>query len=157
MKQLILFVFVLCLGVSVYASECDSVVKKGFYYYCGGMKLSTKSAVESILSSCPAAHKQYYIASNLGIAGNVFGAIGGACIGFNLGRMIAAGKEATVKPLWGIGGGFAGLGLIFAASAGMQAKSAIDKYNAKDCDSSQSISKIRMLISCNSISVIVDL
>lgn len=156
MKKTMVIILVLSLGICVYASECESLVKKGFYYYCGETKLTRKSDVEYYLASCPAAQKEYSIAKNLDIVGSVFGAIGGFCLGYNLGKLVARGKDATIKPLWGIGAGVSGLGLVFAVPAAIKEKSAIDKYNNKNCDSTQSSIKIRMLIACNSISVTVD-
>lgn len=156
MKKVVLYGLIICLCMYAFSTACETIDKQGMYYYCGDTRLKTRDDFEPVLSTCPAAHSEYITAWGLGIAGNVFATIGGFCLGFNLGRMIAAGPEATIPALWGIGGGSAAVGFTFAGAATAKLKSAINTYNSKKCETAQSNTRVKMQIAYNSISFIVD-
>ena len=156
MKKVMFYGFILFFCMYAFSSDCESIDKRGLYYYCGETRLKSRSDFESVLSTCPAAHHEYITAQGFGITGNVFATIGGFCLGFNLGRMIAAGPEATIPALWGIGGGSAAVGFTFAGVATAKVKSAINMYNTKNCEIIQSRKKVEIQISYHSVSCIVN-
>jgi len=158
MKKIIAFICLVCINIPVISSECGSIVKRGFIYYCGETKLTKANDIRSALSECPAACDQFETGYNLGIGGSIFVGIGGGCIGYNLGRMIGSGgKETAIRPLWAIGGGCFGVGLIFASVASQQKKYAITKFNNRICNALQSNQKINIRLSFNSMWLTVDL
>jgi len=93
MKKIIAFICLVCINIPVISSECGSIVKRGFIYYCGETKLTKANDIRSALSECPAACDQFETGYNLGIGGSIFVGIGGGCIGYNLGRMIGSGQR----------------------------------------------------------------
>lgn len=158
MKSVLVPICVLGAYLLVFSSECDSIVKRGFSYYCGDIKLAKIRDIRSALSDCPAACDQFETAYELGMNGSICAGIAVGCIGYNLASMMSPrGKEAAIRPLWAVGGACFGVGLIFAAIASNQKKFAVTKFNNQICHKTQSNQKITLNISFNSMRVTVDL
>jgi len=88
------------------SAECDSIVKKGWFYYCGETKLSKVSDIAAALSSCPTARDIYSSAKGMSTGGSLLAGIGGACLGWNVGNLIFP-TTGPIPALWVVGGGCA--------------------------------------------------
>jgi hypothetical protein len=121
-------VVIASLAAGAFSQDCDSIRKEGSKYYCGEVRLKTKADFQSVLASNPEALSTYNGALGLAMAGNIFGQIGGALLGYGLGSMLF--KDDPIYPtLMAVGGGIAVIGIGMSVGAGSKVKNAILIYN----------------------------
>jgi hypothetical protein len=136
---------------SAIAADCDSIIQKDMFYYCGETKLSKVSEIESALSSCPAASEMYSTARGLGTGSSILTTIGGICLGWNIGNLLFP-TTGVIPALWFVGGGCAGIGITMAVFAGTKSKKAIGIYNSHDCAEKSSF-RLDLKVSGNALSL----
>jgi hypothetical protein len=106
----------------------------GYIYYQGNKALSFKQVMQ-LTASHPEASTLMAQANNIRGSAQIFGIVGGGCIGFSLGYLLAnavTGKAINKPVLFislGAGAVFSGIGIGCDVRANNKTKEAIDVYN----------------------------
>jgi len=149
-RQLTVAIMALLLFYTITISaECDSIVTKGGFYYCGETKLSKGSDIEAILSSCPIARDRYSSAKGIGTGGSLLAVVGGVCLGWNVGNILFP-TTGPIPALWVVGGICGTGGLTLGVVAAQKQQKAINTFNSRNCSNNES-SKIDLKFTGNAI------
>lgn len=116
------------LATCALGQDCDSIRKEGSKYYCGEVRLKTKTDFQKVLASNPEALSTYNGALGLAGVANLFASIGGGLLGYGLASMLFYDKP-IYPTMAAIGGGLSVIGIGMGAGAGSKVKHAIQIYN----------------------------
>jgi hypothetical protein len=133
MRVLVLFFgfMTLCLGSKLFGQGITDTIEirkmaLGKSYYLGEERLTLRRLAE-ITSSDALAHKKIKLAQTCNVFGCVFGAAGGACIGYPVGTLIGGGQPNWIVA--GVGAGFLLIGVSVAIAGDIHIAKGVAMYN----------------------------